>query len=100
MYDALVDLDGIALKVATKAYVKAKDYVPVATGRLKKSIHMSTNPSPNGGDKYIVYTRQPYALYVEFGSSTNRATLFMKKASLDAEVTMLTSLTDIKRRLR
>lgn len=100
VYNALLELKEIPLKVATKAYVKAKDYVPVDTGRLKKSIHISTNPSASGGNKYSVYTNQSYAKYIEYGSSTNRATPFMKKASLDAEVTMLNSLTDIQRRLR
>jgi HK97 gp10 family phage protein len=100
VYLALEKVDDLANKVATEAYVKAKKYVPVLTGRLKKSIHMGTNPSPSGGNKYTVYTKEKYAKFVEYGSSTNKPRFFMRKAAADAEVVMRTSLTAISRGLK
>jgi|GWRWMinimDraft_6_1066014.scaffolds.fasta_scaffold00003_9 HK97 gp10 family phage protein len=99
VYKALEEVNMLSHKVATVAHVKAKKYVPVDTGRLKKSIQISSDISPYGGEKYSVYTNQDYAQFVEYGSSTNRPRFFMKKAALDAEVVMSLGLTDIKRRL-
>jgi HK97 gp10 family phage protein len=99
VYLALTEVEDLGQKVATEAYVKAKKYVPVATGRLKKSIHMSTNANASGSKKHTIYTKQVYAKYVEYGSSTNKPRFFMRKAAADAEVLMRVSLTGIKRRL-
>jgi HK97 gp10 family phage protein len=84
--------DAASHRVADDAVEKAKFFVPVDTGALRKSIRKEARARPAGYYVYIGiraggYVRNPktgrlvdYALYVEYGTSRMSAQPFMRPA--------------------
>jgi HK97 gp10 family phage protein len=77
--EGLVDRRIKALGSAIAA--RAKENAPVDTGALKRSIY--SDPEAPVGTVRIV-AGMPYALFVEFGTSRNRAQPFLRPAFMEA----------------
>ncbi|MEM2225722.1 MAG: HK97 gp10 family phage protein [Candidatus Caldarchaeum sp.] len=77
---AVEDVVKLLEETAVKTAEKAREYAPVRTGRLRKSIsHRKV-----GKTKYMVEAAAPYAGYVEFGTSRFPPRGFMRRALSEA----------------
>lgn len=72
-------LDQIELKMVQEVEKRAKELVPVDSGKLKRSIGLQKVSK----DLWQVFADTSYALYVELGTSKKRARPFLRPA-LDA----------------
>lgn len=77
-YDKL--LDDAALGLAGKVAKRAKEIVPVRTGRLRDSIVASKS----GKGEAEVTASAPYSIFVEMGTSRAPAQPFLRPALLSA----------------
>jgi hypothetical protein len=83
--NALITAPDVTLGTISRQIRKdAQAYCPVRTGRLRESIHVSSQRGTNKQLWYTIYSHLDYAVYQEYGTRHIAPRAFMGKALANA----------------